>query len=232
MPRAKRITPGGFVYHVLNRGVGRRKIFKKPHDYQAFTQVLIETCDRVPGVELLAYCLMPDHWHLLLGPRRGGDLSQFMRILTLTHTQRYHAHYQTAGDGPVYQGRFRSFPIETEGYFLTAARYVEQNALRAGLVERAEDWPWSSLHARREGGEEEVRARLADWPVPGAGPGGVPRQWLRSVNAAQTDKELEALRLCVKRGQPLGPAAWVQKTAAKLGLASSLRGPGRPRKDA
>ncbi|MFN3166734.1 MAG: transposase [Phycisphaeraceae bacterium] len=175
MPRAKRVTPGGYVYHVLNRGVGRMTIFNKPEDYRAFTRVLVETCERVPGVELLAYCLMPNHWHLLLRPRRGGDLSEFMRLLTVTHTQRYHAHYRTAGTGPVYHGRFKSFPIEDEAYFLAAARYVERNALRAGLVERAEDWLWSSLRARREGAAMRV---LVIWPVPGAGQGGVCRGWL------------------------------------------------------
>ena len=116
MPRAKRITPGGYVYHALNRGVGRMTIFNKAEDYRAFTQVLVETCSRKPGVELLAYCLMPNHWHLLLRPKRGGDLSEFMRLLTVTHTQRYHAHYQTQGTGPVYQGRFKSFPIQDEDH--------------------------------------------------------------------------------------------------------------------
>ena len=227
MPRAKRVTPGGYVYHVLNRGVGRMTIFNKPEDYEAFTQVLVETCDRCPGVELMGYCLMPNHWHLLLRPRRSGDLSEFMRLLTVTHTQRYHAHYHTAGTGPVYQGRFKSFPIQDEAYFLTAARYVERNSLRANLVERAEDWRWSSLHARREG-PAEIRERLAVWPVPG----GVPKQWLRTVNTPQTEKELEAIRLCVKRGRPLGGERWVETTAAKMGLISSLRRPGRPRKDA
>jgi len=225
MPRAKRVTPGGYVYHVLNRGVGRMTIFNKPEDYQAFTQVLIETCDRKPGVDLLCYCLMPNHWHLLLRPKRGGDLSEFMRLLTVTHTQRYHAHYHTEGTGPVYQGRFKCFPIEDDTHFLVAARYVEQNALRANLVERAEDWRWSSLHARREG-PEEVRARLSAWPVAG----GVPKQWLRTVNSAQTQKELDAMRRCVKRSRPLGVEDWVEKTAAKMGL--SLRERGRPRKDA
>lgn len=227
MPRAKRTTPGGYVYHVLNRGVGRMTLFNKPDDYQAFLKVLVETCDRWPSVELLAFCLMPNHWHLLLRPKRGGDLSEFMRLLTVTHTQRYHAHYRTAGTGPVYQGRFKSFPIEDEGYFLTAARYIERNALRAGLVERAEEWKWSSLYARRNG-PDELRRMLAVWPVPG----GVPPQWLRTVNAALNPKELEALRNCIKRGRPLGSAGWVDRTAAKMGLTSSLRGPGRPRKDA
>jgi len=200
-------------------------LFDKAGDYEAFERVLVETCQRHPDVALLSFCVMPNHWHLLLRPRRAGGLSEFMRLLTVTHTQRYHVHHQTQGTGPVYQGRFKSFPIEDERHFLTVARYVERNALRASLVERAEDWRWSSLHARRNG-PEEVREVLAGWPTPG----GVPRQWLRTVNAALRQKELEAIRASVKRGRPLGSEAWVKRTAERMGLASSLRAPGRPRK--
>lgn len=225
MPRRPRIAPGGYVYHVLNRAVGRMTLFEKDGDYQAFERVLVETCERSPRVGLLAYCVMPNHWHLLVRPTRAGALSEFMRLLTVTHTQRFHAHHHTAGTGPVYQGRFKSFPIESERYFLTAARYVERNALRAGLVQKAEDWPWSSLYARREG-SAEARAVLGDWPVPG----GVPRGWLRTVNTALTTKELEAMRTSVARSRPLGEAGWVERTAVKMGLGSSLRPPGRPRR--
>lgn len=227
MPRAKRITPGGYIYHVINRSAGRMTLFNTPEDYHAFTQTLAQTCERMPSVELLAFCIMPNHWHLLLRPKRSGDLSEFMRVLTVTHTQRHHAHHGTVGTGPLYQGRFKSFPIEGEDYFLAVARYVECNALRAKLVKRAEDWAWSSLQVRRDG-PEELRECLADWPVAG----GVPRQWLRTVNATQNQKELEAIRLCVNRSRPFGGERWVIKTASKMGLTSSLRSPGRPRKDA
>jgi putative transposase len=88
---------------------------------------------------------MPNHWHLLLWPRRDGELSEILRWITVTHTQRWHAHHRTAGTGPVYQGRFKSFPVQTDAHFLTVARYVERNALRAKLVPRAEDWQWSSI---------------------------------------------------------------------------------------
>lgn len=226
MPRAKRIAPGGYIYHVLNRGVGRMTLFHKPEDYDAFLRVMVEMCERHSGVALLSFCVMPNHWHLLVRPSRAGDLSQFMRLLTVTHTQRYHAHHRTAGTGPIYQGRFKSFPIEGEGYFLTAARYVERNALRAGLVDRAEDWRWSSLYARRHR-ELDIAACLSPWPVEG----GVPRQWLRTVNCALTQGELDAMRQCVRRGRPMGDEPWVSKTAEKLDLTSSMRPPGRPRRD-
>src|SRR5690625_4721439 len=139
MPRQPRKTPSGYVYHVLNRSVARMTIFEKDEDYQAFERVLMEAKQRYPGVQIFNYCLMPNHWHFLLRPRANVDLSQFMRFLSATHAQRYHAHYHTAGSGPVYQGRFKAFPVESESYFYVAARYVERNALRANLVDKAQD---------------------------------------------------------------------------------------------
>lgn len=224
MPRRPRHAPGGHIYHVLNRAAGRRALFRKPADYDAFERILIETCARMPGVDLLAYCLMPNHWHLLLRPSRDGEVSEFMRLLTVTHTQRLHAHRHTAGTGPVYQGRFKSFPVQSANHFLTVVRYVERNALRAGLVERAQDWRWCSLHARGEG-RAPLCAVLRDWPAPG-----IPARWVQTVNRPMTRKEREAVRLCVKRSRPYGDTDWVERTAAKLGLTASLRPPGRPRK--
>src|SRR5713101_6226580 len=139
MGRALRAALGGLVYHVLNRANARHTLFDKPADYEAFERILAEAQDECP-VPLLAYCLMPNHWHLVLAPEGDGDLSRFVGWLTLTHTQRWHAHCHTVGTGHVYQGRFKSFAVETDDHFLTVCRYVERNALRAGLVARAEDW--------------------------------------------------------------------------------------------
>jgi putative transposase len=217
------------VYHVLNRGVGRLTIFQDEGDYRAFEKALGQAVERT-GMRLLGYCLMPNHFHLLLWPRRDGELSEFMRLLTVTHAQRWHAHHQSAGTGPVYQGRYRSFPVQSDEPFLAVARYVEANALRAGLVERAEAWPWCSLWRRRAGlgdgaaGGDGEPVRLSKWPVD------QPRQWLRTVNAAQSQTELEALRRGVQRGQPFGRERWVQRITRQLGLESAFRPRGRPKK--
>jgi putative transposase len=96
-------------------------------------------------MRLLSYCLMPNHWHLVLWPRADGELSDFGHWLTLTHTQRWHAHYHNVGTGHLYQGRFKSFPVARDEHFLQLCRYVERNPLRAGLVRRAEAWQWGSL---------------------------------------------------------------------------------------
>jgi putative transposase len=168
---------------------------------------------------------MPNHWHLVLRPAKDGELAAFMQWLTLTHTRRWQEHRHCHGSGHVYQGRFKSFPVQTDRHFLTVCRYVERNALRAGLVERAEEWRWSSLWIRREG-DEPQRARLGAWPVEG----GVPRQWLRTVNTPLAAAELDALRMSVGRGRPLGSATWTQRTADRLNLGHTLRPRGRPRK--
>ena len=124
---------GGLVYHVLNRGVGRMQLFEDAPDYAAFERVMVETLARV-DVRLLTYCLMPNHWHLVLWPKRGRDedLSQFMRLLTVTHTQRWHAHRRSAGTGPVYQGRFKSFPVQSDEHLVVAGRCIERNSVQAG----------------------------------------------------------------------------------------------------
>jgi putative transposase len=110
MGRALRAAVGGMVYHVLNRANGRATLFHKDGDYEAFERIL-EEAGSYCAVPLLAYCLMPNHWHLVLRPRGDGELSRFVGWLTLTHTQRWHAHYQAVGMGHLYQGRFKSFPI-------------------------------------------------------------------------------------------------------------------------
>ncbi len=106
MGRSLRHAAGGWVYHVLNRANGRLRLFQKDGDYAAFERVLAEAVRRLP-VPVLAYCVMPNHWHLVLWPQADGDLSRFVGWLTLTHTQRWHAHYHTAGSGHVYQDRFK-----------------------------------------------------------------------------------------------------------------------------
>lgn len=212
------------VFHVLNRGVARMQLFEKHGDYQAFEAVLRETHEQTP-MRICAYCLMPTHWHLLLWPEHDGDLAAFMQRLTITHVRRWQEHRGFAGLGHVYQGRYKSFPVEHDEHFLAVARYVERNALRANLVVRAEKWRWSSLWRRYHGSAEE-RAVLSAWPIER------PTQWLRFVNNVETEQELSALHQSVQRGRPFGTAKWQQRIAKRLGLESAYRPTGRPRKTA
>ena len=199
------------------------RIFDDDADYEAFERILAQAVARTQ-TRLLAYCLMPNHWHLLVWPREDGELSRFVGWLTLTHTQRWHAHRHSTGSGHVYQGRFKSFPIQADEHLYTVARYVERNALRANLVRRAEQWRWGSL-ARWLRGNAEDRSLLAPWPVSRkAG-------WVDHVNAPQTEAELKSLRRSVQRGNPFGDEHWSAAAADRLGLESTLRPRGRPKKN-
>jgi putative transposase len=225
MPRTARVAPGGVIFHCLNRGNDRRPVFDDPGDYAAFERALAATLDAQPGIRLLAYCLMPNHWHLLLWPRRDGELAGFMQRLTTTHVRRWHRHRHSDGRGHLYQGTYKSFPVQDDAHFLTVARYVERNALRANLVARAEAWQWGSLW-RREHGSPQERGMLSEWPVARAA------DWLGWVNEPQTDSELETLRESLRRGRPFGAPDWQARTAAALDLQFTFRRRGRPKKQA
>ena len=158
---------------------------------------------------------------MVLWPKKDGEMTEFLRWLTLTHSQRLHAHRHTTGYGHIYQGRFKSFPVEQDQAALNVIRYVERNALRAQLVSRAQNWRWCSLWRRVHGDRESL---LSDWPFDRAA------DWVEWVNAAQTEAEIEALRRCVNRGTPYGTETWQTQIAAMLELKSTLHPRGRPRK--
>jgi putative transposase len=221
MPRPPRIAPGGFVYHVLNRANARRRIFDCDRDYAAFERILGEVQDRIP-MRILAWCVMPNHWHLLLWPHGDRELSDFMRLVTLTHTQRCHAYRASTGTGHLYQGRFKSFVVQDDGHFLAVSRYVEANALSGNLVRRAEDWRWSSLWRKEHSVNDSPR--VSAWPVPR------PSDWLAYVNQPAAKVEVDAVRRCARRGAPYGDEAWTASVAEQLGLQSTLRPRGRPAK--
>ncbi len=218
------MNAGGLVYHVLNRSNARMQMFEHAGDYEALERVLAEAGKRV-RMRLLAYCLMPNHWHLVLWPRADGDLSKHVGWLTLTHTQRWHANRHNQGSGHLYQGRFKSFVVESDEHLLAVWRYVERNPLRAGLVDRAEDWRWSSAWRRRYGDAEAI-AVLNEGPVER------PRNWWQLINRPQTDAELAAIRRAVKRGSPYGSAPWTDRMIAKYCLEVTTRPRGRPRNQA
>jgi len=196
------------------------RIFEDEHDYAAFQRVVEETL-RVAPIRIAAYCWMPNHWHFVLWPRGDGDLSAFMQRMTNMHAQRWQRAKAHVGYGHLYQGRFKSFPIETDEHFYRVVRYVERNALRAGLVERAEEWRWGSLWRRVRG---QGLPLLADWPL------GEPSDWCQQVNDPQTEAELNAIRRCVHRGSPYGATNWGERAAELLGLQSTLHPRGRPRR--
>src|SRR5262245_10919646 len=218
MPRSARASAGGVCCHVLNRGNGRRVVFHHDGDYQAFLKAIAHACVEV-AVAVLSYCLLPNHFHLVVQPTADGDVSRWMHWLQNTHVRRYHQHYTS---GHVWQGRFKSFPIQEDEHLLTVLRYVERNPVRCGQVGRAEDWPWSSARLWRD---DALRPR---WLT--AGPVSRPRDWLGFVNAAATAGEMASVRQSVTRNAPFGGSGWVEAAARRHGLESTLRPRGRPRK--
>lgn len=212
---------GGAVFHVLNRGNCRLRIFDKPADYKAFITLLEEARQRL-SMRIVGYCLMDNHWHLVLWPRKKEDLPRFMQWLSTTHVRRWREHRKNVGEGHLYQGRYKSFPVQDDAHLLTLLRYVEANPLRARMVKRAEQWHWSSLGGGL--GIEGTRVELEPWPVDR------PADWLECVNEPILEAEIERLRLSVKRGRPYGNEQWTLKMVQRLGLESTMRNPWRPKK--
>ena len=223
MARRLRISRGGVAYHVINRAVGRSMLFEHELDLAAFEKALAQACEQYPSIRLLSYVVMHNHWHLVLWPAAVGVLSPFMQWLSVTHMRRWHAHHHSVGTGPIYQGRFKSFPIQEDHHLIRVCRYVERNPVRAGLVDRAQNWQHGSLSQRLLSAPPSWLLPPEDWPVR------LPPDWPDRVNRVETAAELAALHRSVNRGQPYGDADWQGRTARRLGLQSSLRDPWRPK---
>ena len=223
MPRPLRIDLGDYVYHVINRSNGRVRIFNTDADYQDF-EYLLDEIRETYEMRILAYVLMPNHWHLLLYPRKDGDLSKSMRWLGTAHTRRYHAQTETIGHGHLYQGRYKSFIVQADEHFLAVLKYIERNPVRAKLTKQAENWKWGSAY-RRIKGTKKMRSLLANSPVPLA------RNYVRWVNQPEPSEELGEIRESIRKGIPFGKESWRSRMVKEHGLEQVLREPGRPKVD-
>ncbi|MEK7148652.1 MAG: transposase [Patescibacteria group bacterium] len=222
MPRITRTDIGNYCYHVINRANARMPIFFKKEDYILFEKVLEEAIEKF-SMRIIAYCLMPNHFHLVLYPKCDGDMGKFMQWLTLTHTQRWHQANSTKGSGHLYQGRYKSFLIQDDENLLSVIRYVERNALRAKLVKKSENWDFCSL-ARRLSGDVKKKKLLSVWPIL------EPKDYLSFVNTPQTIEEVENIRASVIKGKPFGTGEWIDIMIKKFGLEATARATGRPKK--
>jgi len=218
MPRIARGLVDGFVYHVLNRGNGGQKVFHKDQDYEAFIDLMKKAKARY-AVKIFAYCLMPNHFHMVVVPIQAEELNKGMQWLMTSHVRRYHRRYGTSGH--IWQGRFKSFIIQEDNHLLTVLRYVEGNPVRAGLVNSATDWLWSS---HREAIGERSRLLVDEIPIE------LPQGWNIYVDEPLTEKELEGLHQSVNRQSPYGTSMWQIQVSKELGLESTLRPRGRPKK--
>lgn len=221
MPRQARVSVRDTIYHVINRANNRAQIFNTEKDYRHFEDLLTEAKE-LTDMRILSYCIMPNHWHLLLYPHTDTVLKEFMGWLTSTHVRQYRTKSNTIGYGHLYQDRYKSFPTESNEYAQTLIRYIEQNPLRAKLVTKAEDWQWSSLW-RREQGSEQQKKLLAPLPFD------LPSNYLTSVNEILVSEKLQTIRNSVNKGTPFGSDVWQDGMIETHGLAHTTRGVGRPR---
>ena len=192
-------------------------LFLDRFDYSAFSKLLAGMRSAYE-VRLLAYCLMPNHFHLVARAEAVGAVSEAMQWVQTSYVSRFRAKYGTTGH--IFQGRYKSFPIQSDEHLLGVMRYVERNPVHANLVGRAADWRWSS--SRWRGRPNDL---LDESPVP------LGADWNAYVNAPQTPAEVADVRRCISRGAPFGSEGWQRQTAEALGLMSTLRPRGRPRKN-
>jgi putative transposase len=217
MARPLRVIPVGLVVHAFNRGNELRRLFLDRTDYRRFVDLLSEGCRKF-RVTVIAYCLMPTHWHLVLTPLADGAVSAYLHWVTTKHSLQLRKRSGTVGRGHVYQGRFHAIPVQQSRYYFNLLDYVESNARRGGLAARSEEWEWSSAHERIHGGK-----LLRPGPLP------LPADWLERINTQQTQEMLDGIRTAIRAKRPYGTGAWVEATASELGLQSTLRTRGRPR---
>ena len=216
MPRTARAIVAGFCYHVINRGNNKAQIFHEDADYAAFIGLMAAAQRKYP-LALLGACLMPNHIHLVVQPDHDRAVTRWMHWLLTSHVGIHARKYQTVGR--VWQGRFKASAIQRDEHLLRVLRYVERNAMRAELCERAEDWRWGSLNWR-----SRDPAVFALQPSPVA----LPKDWIRLVNAPQTAEELEAIRGSINRQRPIGSKSWIKCAAQALEMESSITESGRP----
>ncbi len=219
MPRTARTIAAGICYHVLNRGNGRTKVFHDDNDFREFL-TLSRRAAIDAEVDILAYCLMPNHYHFVVRPARSDGIAKWAHWLGTTFASRYHR--RLGSSGRIWQGRFKAFPIQEDRHLLSVMRYVERNALQARLAASAEAWPWGSLHMRCG---DAATSWLTLPPI------GLPAGWREQVNQPATAKEYDSFLRSLKTGTPFGHPTWVTVTAERLGLLHTLRSVGRPPKD-
>lgn len=222
MPRLARVDIGDQIYHVINRANGRLKIFNKDTDYQLFEE-LLQKVQEETSMRILAYTIMPNHWHIVLQPRNDGDLGIFMHRLTNAHTRHFRVNTHTIGYGHLYQGRYKSFLVSDDSYLLTLIKYVERNPVRAKMTKKCEDWRWGSAWRRIKGTLSQLKL-LSESPTP------LPQDYQLWINTPDKEDDVVSLRSSVNKGVPYGNDHWVDRIVRKYKLETTQRGVGRPRK--
>lgn len=200
MARSPRIDIGGYPYHILNRSNGGFEMFRNEKEYRAFESLLYETIELV-GIRILAYCIMPNHWHIVAYPEQQGQMPDFVKRMSQSHAQLLHLQRNNVGTGHVYQDRYKSFPIQHDQHLLQVLRYVERNPVRAKLVASAHDWRWGSYWTRISGPEKRV-SLLSEWPIIR------PSSYDEWVNEVEHEGVLEQIRNHIQKNKAYGDTEW------------------------
>jgi putative transposase len=227
MGRLPRAIDDGLVYHALNRGNNRAAVFADDEDHRAFLEALALAQGRYP-FRLLGYCLMTNHFHLLLRPEPGQSISRILQSLTVAHTWRHHKRHRTSGH--VWQGRFKSPVIQDDAHLLVVLRYIEANPLRAGMVSDPAEYRWSSYWHHGLGHDDPLLSPFPEWEELGRTEAERRRRWRARVRARPDEAELTAVRGSLRSGRPFGATDWVDRIAERLGIDPNPRPRGRPRK--
>jgi len=220
MPRFKRLVVPGYPHHVTQRGSRRQRTFFDDADYTAYHDQLAEQLPKADA-ELLAYCLMPNHVHLIVIPHRLDSLARLLRKTHSRYARRTNLKYDWQGH--LWQKRFHSFVMDEE-HLRAAARYVELNPVRAGLCQRADEWPWSSVHFHLH--------ECADRLITAGGMRAHIDNWRAYLDEELTTTELDTLRRHSRNGHPAGCLRFIAELESLTGrtLVPRKRGP-KPARD-
>ncbi len=227
MGRPLRPNDEGLIYHALSRGNDRQAVFHDGGDFRAFLDALGRAQLRYP-FRLYGYCLMTNHFHLLLRPDPGVAIGRVMQSLLVAHTWRYHKRHRSLGH--VWQGRFRSPPVQDDGHLWTVLRYIEANPIRAAMVSDLADYPWSSYPAHASNRPDPLLSELPGWSDLGETPEARSQAWRAKVLAALPESDLGSIRTSLAGGRPFGEPGWSARQAASSGLGAVPRPRGRPKK--
>ena len=219
MSRPKRIEKGMMLYHVSNHTWKHLRVFGSKANRQLFVEAMSQVQQRVP-VRIVSYCILKDHWHILLWMNRVPRLSEFMKRLLVMHSQRWHSIHNSLGGGTLYTGRYKSFPVQ-KSHCCSVMRFIESHPVRSGEVDNPLDWEFGSYFCRYE----DTPPLELSQPPNACG-----SNYRQLVKRGSPQKDLAAIRNSIKRGAPYGDPAWVARTAKALELESTLRRRGRPSK--
>jgi putative transposase len=206
MPRSNRRDRANETYHIMNRSVGKNQIFVTPDDYLGFIYIIIHALTIAP-VRIYSFCIMPNHWHLLVSPYEDGGVGHFMHAITNRHTRVVHTKTETVGFGPLYQGRYKSILIDSDDYFLKVMRYIERNPIRAGLCIKTDEWRWGSSWIRNHGTIEHKKI-LSENPVEKCEDY---KYIYNYIEIPDNDDDLKNIRFSIVKNLPYGRKTWAEK---------------------